>query len=212
MLSCQNEAQNKETATAGTGAEASLGSGDSTQTESAAAAAQDTAYQIIPGQRIGQVTLGDSPEKAFAALGPSDAGDAAMGKSISTWYSKENAAQKHQLNIYSVRERTGLPDETVRVHQVRITSPQFTLAENHLKTGSTLAQIRNHFPQVTPIAYYTPQGQQRAYVYDAAEQGIAFEITGPDSVCVGITIHVTGSGATERYLPVHEGLVQLNQK
>jgi len=173
------------------------------------AASQQTAFQIIPGQRIGQVAVGENPEKVFEALGEADAGDAAMGKALSTWYSQDSG-QRRELNVYTVTKKTGTPQQTVGVEQVRITSPAYTVAETDISVGSTLPQIRKHFPQARPIAY-VEQEQQKIIVYDAPAQGIAFEIAGPDSSCVGITVHPTGSGAADAYLPIHPNLVRLKQ-
>jgi hypothetical protein len=209
-LSCEKPAKNQPAETLSQEFPEELENASEDSLESPAASIP-LAYQIIPGQRIGQITLGDSPGQVQANLGTPDAGNAAMGKSLSTWYSKGSGANRHQVNVYTVREKTGTPEETVGVRQVRITSPVFKLANEGLKVGSTLPQIRNQFPEVTAIAYYAPKGKPAVYIYDATGQGIAFEIAGPDSVCVGITIHPKNASATDTYLPVHPELVYLQR-
>ncbi|AMM50531.1 hypothetical protein TH61_04175 [Rufibacter sp. DG15C] len=164
---------------------------------------QDSSFQIIPGQRIGQISLGQSPEDLVKALGPPDSTDAAMGKALLTWFSKSSKAPRQEVTVYTVRENTGMANEQVGVRQVRITSPEFTIPDNYLKTGSSLPQIRKVYPSAKAVAYYLVPGNDRVYVYDVQHQGIAFEVSGADSVCVAITIHPKGKGVQEEYLPLH---------
>ncbi|GAB2552401.1 putative periplasmic lipoprotein [Rufibacter soli] len=174
---------------------------------------EDTAYLIIPGEQIGQLKLGDSPEKVQAALGKPDAGDAAMGKALSSWFSyQKDSTILHRVDVFTVREHTGMPDETVGVNQIRITSPRFSLQGHQLQVGSTLANLRPQFPGIRPVAYYLGEEKKRVYVYDAPTQGIVFEINGSDSICVAISIHAKGQEIKGRYLPVHPNLVNLNEK
>ncbi|WP_066837025.1 hypothetical protein [Rufibacter ruber] len=208
-LSCgTSTSDQKGTATAASEQGAAV---DSTSSPSAAPAV-DSAYQIVPGERMGQTSLNESPEAVAEALGKPDASNAAMGKSLSTWYSSANGGKREELNVYTVREKTGTPQETVGVHQVRVTSSAFKVMPSGLSTGSTLPQIREAFNRVRPLAHYQYQGRQRAYLYDATGEGLAFEITGPDSTCVAIILHQKGKEVTSAYLPIHEDLVKLHQQ
>ncbi len=133
-----------------------------------------------------------------------------MGKALATWYSKATHPERHEVNVYTVRENTGLPTETVGVQQIRVTSPRFTVTGSQLSCGSSLSQIRKQFYGLTYIAHYRANGHN-VFLYDAVEQGIAFEIRGQDSTCVGIAIHPKHSPLAARYLPVHQNLEYLKQ-
>ena len=50
--------------------------------------AQQSAWLIVPGQRIGQIRL-ESPAQSLAVLGKPDGGDAAMMKAWRIWYSRK---------------------------------------------------------------------------------------------------------------------------
>jgi hypothetical protein len=166
-------------------------------------AKQDTAFQIIPGQRVGQISLGQSPEEVVKALGQPDSSNAAMGKALLTWFSQPDKAARQTVTVYTVRENTGMANEQVRVRQIRVTSPQFSIQGNHLGTGSSLSQIKQAYPAIKAVAYYVAEDKRRVYVYDVLQHGIAFEVPGPDSACVAITLHPKGKGVQEEYLPLH---------
>ncbi|MFB9863365.1 hypothetical protein [Rufibacter immobilis] len=203
LASCQDAAQKPETA-------ASPETGNAQDTSAVANSSPvDTAFQITPGQRVGQVNLGDSPEKVHAALGDPEESDAAMGKSISTWYSKGTGKERHRVDVYTVRENTGTAEEVVQVKQVRVTSPNFMVAEKQVRVGSTLAEIRNGFPAVQAVASYKPGNAPQIYLYDAPAEGISFEISGPDSTCVGIAIHPKDQNIASTYLPIYPNLQRL---
>ncbi|QHL87737.1 hypothetical protein GU926_09960 [Nibribacter ruber] len=170
----------------------------------------DTAFQIIPGHRAGQIYLGQNPDEVVKALGKPDASNAAMGKALLTWVSAADKPEKQSVTVYTVRKNTGMPDEKVEVRQVRVTSPTFSIVANNLHAGSALSQIKQAYPSIQAMAYYLAEDKSRVYVYDVPPQGIAFEVTGPDSVCIAMTIHPKNKGVQEEYLPLHPDMKPLH--
>ncbi|WP_242920769.1 hypothetical protein [Pontibacter liquoris] len=187
---------------------------DSTRTqpaspESAPPAAPDSAFLIMPGQGIGHVRL-EMPSAALTRiLGKPDSGDAAMGKSLQFWISKGANQPRQYVAVYIVTNFNGR-DETPKVQQVQVTSPQFKTSSG-ASTGQQLPEIRKQFGSLFPIAYYTNSRHQQVYIFDSQAQGIAFEVTVPDSTCTAITVHQPNTDVTETYLPVHPDMTRLKK-
>ncbi|MCJ8164822.1 hypothetical protein MKJ04_08195 [Pontibacter sp. E15-1] len=180
---------------------------DTAATVPAAPAAPDSAFLIIAGERIGQVQLGMTAEQLNNTLGEADSGDAAMGKALLFWVSKGNSGPRQYVAVYTVNNFDG-QDTPPKVQQVQVTSPRFRTASG-IGTGNSLPEIRQGYGQLQPLAYYTNAQQQKVYVYDAQPQGIAFEVTVPDSVCSAITVHQPGEDVTGTYLPIHPDMTRL---
>jgi hypothetical protein len=72
---------------------------------------------------------------------------------------------------------------------------------NGLRVGATLRQIQARYGRV-PLAttYRLPAGKR--YLYDAVQQGIAFELDGsaPASHCRALFVHQPGQAAAKLYL------------
>jgi hypothetical protein len=151
---------------------------------------------IIPGKRIGLTSIGQKSEETARQLGKADDGDAAMGKSLGTWYSKSNRAYKTQVfSSISFGKDENIP----RVKSIRINNPFFETA-NHLKAGNNLIEILQQFPAMLLAGYYETQAKKKVRIYDDSEAGIAFEIDDKD-ICVGICVHPAGEKAFSQYLP-----------
>jgi hypothetical protein len=170
-------------------------------------AAPDSAFLIVPGDRIGQVALNMTSEQLSSTLGRADSGDAAMGKALMFWVSKGSSGPRHYLAVYTVNDFKGEGSQP-KVQQVQITSPQFRTA-NGIGTGMSLPEVRQQFGQLQPIGYYTDSRQQQVYIYDDRAQGIAFEVSVADSVCTAITVHQQGEDVTNIYLPIHPDMTRL---
>jgi hypothetical protein len=169
--------------------------------------APDTAFRIVPGQRVGQISLGETAEKITSTLGQPDSGDAAMGKALSFWYGKQNRKQ-HFVAVFFIRgSHNG--QENMFARQIRVNSPSFKTIER-IGIGNNISTIRQHH-SLQPIAYYLNPQQQRTYIFDDTAAGIAFEITTPDSTCTAITIHQKGENVTNSYLPVYPELIRFNK-
>lgn len=150
---------------------------------------------IVPGKSIGLTRIGQTAEETVAVLGKPDEGDAAMGKSLSTWYSKNNPAYKTQ--VYSSIQ-SGADGDMPKVKSIRINNPFFETV-NGIKTGSTLKEILAQFPAILLTGSYR-SFNKTIKVYDDAQAGIAFEIDGND-ICKGICVHSTDEKAHVQYLP-----------
>ncbi len=161
---------------------------------------------IVPGKSIGLTTINETAESIGQKLGTPDAGDAAMGKSISTWFSKTN--RLHSTTIYFTTN-FGDSSEAKRVSQVRITSPYFSTRES-LAVGSNFSSINKYFPSLKLSGNYpvAPKSSTMIRVYDDVNGGIAFEIN-PENTCIGITIHKQGERAFQTYLDFLEGYKSL---
>lgn len=175
--------------------------------DTTAPAPPDSAYLIVPGESIGRVNLGMSATELHDIMGDADSGDAAMGKSLQFWLSKDTLRHRKYVAAYTVNnfDGTGSPPE---VQQLQVTSPEFRTGEG-LGAGSPFAEIREQFGQLEPLAYYTNEQGQQVYIYDAQAQGIAFEVAVPDSISTAVTVHAKGTDVTGTYLPIHPDMTRL---
>ncbi len=163
---------------------------------------------IVPGQRIGQISLGETAEMVNSKLGQPDSGDAAMGKALTFWINPDEKKVRQYVAVYFVRSTDGAA-EAMRAQQIQVSSPAFK-TQHGLGTGSKLSNIRGKY-KLQPMAYYTNEKQKQVYIYDDEDQGIAFEVTTPDSLCTAITIHKAGESITDTYLPLHPDMIRLKE-
>lgn len=158
---------------------------------------------IIAGESIGKIKLGMSSSQLTAELGNADMSDAAMGKAWLTWYGKKPDEHNNvtELNVFITYKDTSMQVQTVQ--QVRTTS-SFFRTENDLHVYSDLDTIQSKFAGLTKAATYTDSSGRNIIIYDARQQGIAFEITAqPQKICIGIIVHTTGIRVTQTYLSLH---------
>ena len=177
---------------------------DSIHTE---ASTTDTAGQkpipseqlILPGQRVGNVSINQNADSVFRALGKPDASDAAMGKSLATWYAGHDTTG-YQTQIFFSRQM-GTADEASRVKQIRITSPYFKTMD-YMSTGMHLQTIESKKEfSLKKCAQYTNNGRQ-FFIYDDTDAGITFEID-DKNVCSGIIIHEPHKDVMASYIAFH---------
>lgn len=147
---------------------------------------------IVPGMSVGQIALNQDAATAVEILGKADAGDAAMQKSVATWYNNHNP-KSYSISIFSARD-TG-DDPVSRIRQIRTTDPQYKTT-NGIGVTSTLLEIQRALP-VTDLLGYTRAGKT-VKVYDSLD-GISFEMN--DDVCTAIIIHPRGENLSMNYLP-----------
>jgi hypothetical protein len=159
---------------------------------------------IVPGKSIGQIMIGEKMEEVAHLLGIPDYGDAAMGKAISIWYSK-NSTKKYSTTIYST-SNFGDTNEVKKVQNIRVTSPYF-ITENFIKCESNLRFIQQQYPEMKkPQAYYKDTASlTRINIFENIKEGIAFEIN-KSGKCVGISVYKPGKRITQTYLPVFPGI------
>ncbi len=155
------------------------------------------AQLIIPGKSIGKISLKEDAAEVYKLLGKPDSGDAAMGKSLSTWYANHDP-KGYQTQIFCSRNMGNLDETISRVIQIRVTSPYFKTA-NGIGVGSTLKQINAVFKVIKTASY--PNKKPPYAIYDD-KKGIAFEISA-EGKCVGIIIHLLNNYSRTTYFPFH---------
>lgn len=151
---------------------------------------------IIPGRSVGHTFLNESTAAVEKKLGLADDGDAAMGKSLYTWYNRHDTSG-FQTSIYS-ETKMGV-DDTSRVKLIRITSPWFMTGER-LGAGASLKSITAHY-LVTKVASFA-EHNRKVDIYDT-DKGIAFEIGADNELCSGIIIHEASRPVGPTYLPFY---------
>lgn len=151
---------------------------------------------IVPGKSIGKISLKENAEEVYKTLGKPDSGDAAMGKSLSTWYANHNP-KGYQTQIFCSRYM-GSPDEnTSRVKQIRVTSPYFKTKEG-IGTGAVLAQIQAKFKVIKTASF---KNKKPPYAIFDNQKGIAFEVSG--GKCTAVIIYLPGDRGGITYLSFH---------
>ena len=154
---------------------------------------------IVPGHSVGHTYLNESTAAVEKRLGLADEGDAAMGKSLYTWYNRHDTTG-FQTSIYS-ETKMGV-DDTSRVKQIRITSPWFMTSEG-LGVNASLKNIIAAGYLVTKAASFV-EHTHKVDLYDT-DKGIAFEIGAENELCSGIIIHEVSRPVSATYLPFHPG-------
>ena len=152
---------------------------------------------IIPGKSIGRVFLNEHRDSVLQNLGKPDAGDAAMGKSVSIYINKENNTE---FKIYFLTNM-GAQNEAPRA-KIFHTNSSFYTTNNHISVGSNLQTIQKGFPSLKLIANVV-LNKNSLQLYDAAKEGIAFDIDSKN-ICRGISIHVPGETFRPTYLPFYD--------
>ena len=156
-------------------------------------------WAIIPGKSIGMTSLEENVEK-LSELGKPDVSDSAMGKSWSTWISKD--AEKNELNIYSTYKNSEMKEKVVR--QIRITSSKFE-TPTEITTGKSLQEIQKAYPEIKLVGKYTDEKTQKLVeIYDSEKNGIAFEFT--QNECAAIIVHTKGKKVTEEYITLRPNM------
>jgi hypothetical protein len=157
---------------------------------------------IVPGKSIGNIEIG-MDDSGLEAFGKPDMSDAAMGKAWITWYGKkpDEHNNKTQLNVYTAYKDTSMRAKTVQ--QIRTTSSFFETAGG-LHVNASLSDIKQQYPKLKKVAVYTDDGR-KIDIYDAQQQGIAFEIVNANQqqICTGIIIHKSGVKVTQVYISLH---------
>ena len=153
---------------------------------------------IIPGKAIGETYIGEDMKAVFERLGKPDAGDAAMGKSMCTWYARHEAGG-YQTSVFASRDM-GKPDETTsRAQQILVTSPFFKTADG-IQTGISYRQISTRYTLKKASTF--GKGARQLTVYDDKAKGIAFEFN-PERLCSGIIVHKPGADGGVAYSAFH---------
>ncbi|UKT66106.1 hypothetical protein [Pedobacter mucosus] len=156
-------------------------------------------FLIIPGVSIGQIKLGEDTQEIGNKLGTPDAGDAAMGKAWSIWYSEDpNTTRRNELSIYSSYKDSSATSKDVK--QIRITSGQFKTLDG-FGTGRKLKDAQAKFPDLDQISTYLNEKKDTVLIYDSKSQGIGFEFLSGKSI--SLTVHPKNVSVNATYLAIH---------
>jgi hypothetical protein len=145
---------------------------------------------IVPGNRVGDVFIGQTLSTVEKRFGISKSGDISMGRLWEVWTLDR---QVGRIGVFCRR-----PDEhTFIVQRIRVTAHRFSTS-NGLSVGSSLAEVQKAFPDVSLVSiYHFAHRHQKVVVYDSAKRGITFEIAAgspaPTARCVGIITHTPGT-------------------
>ncbi|WP_157273834.1 hypothetical protein [Pedobacter sp. BAL39] len=154
---------------------------------------------IVPGESIGSIHLGQDAAQLSDILGKADDGDAAMGKAWGIW----NQDGGGQLSVYtSYKDSTAVAKD---VKQIVVSSEHF-VTEQGIRSGSSFATVKKTFPQLQLAETYI-NGKETLKVYDDIERGIAFDVMNKngEEVCVAITVHPVKTAVNNTYLTIHPG-------
>lgn len=156
---------------------------------------EDYKKQIIPGKRLGSITLNENATVILDSLGQPDSVDAAMGKAVSTWYEDSDKL----LSIYTTT-KMGVEDFP-RIKAIRSISPKYK-TENNQGVNTSLSEIEKHF-NLKEIGTFTFEGKN--YTLYSNNEGIGFEV-GEDQKCHGIVLTETGTSPEQLYLTFYPDL------
>lgn len=187
--------------TSGTGGTTNTGPADTLQERAggasgtaAVAAAQNAPAPdslIVPGAGIGQIRLESDATEIMKKLGKPDAADAAMGKSVATWFDHHDRAG-NSVSIFTARAMGNSPEALIK--QIRVTAPGFKTAAG-IGTNSSLEQIQQVFSVQKKKGY---KHQLREISVYADPSGVAFEVDNSGS-CIGIVVYPKGELHPDTY-------------
>lgn len=159
----------------------------------------DKRFLIVPGISIGEISLGEDMQEVGRKFGKPNAGDAAMGKAWSIWYSKDSTGNsRNELAIYSAYRDTSMRVKEVK--QIRITSDAFK-TQDGLSTGENLKDARLKFTDLEKISAYLNEKKDTVLVFDAVRNGIGFEFL--NGKIISLTVHPINKSLNATYLTLH---------
>jgi len=166
------------------------------QTPASGAKHLSTDLMIDPGTGIGKIKIGSSTDSVIKTLGEPDAGDAAMGASLMTWYANHNSGSYH-TSVYAHHSYNDKDEGLAKVKAIRVTSPDFNTAEM-VHVGMPLDSIAAHYN----LRSQSQNGNGTYKVYDDNQEGIAFEIDRQEK-CSAIIVFEEG-GSSVAYLNLQQ--------
>jgi hypothetical protein len=161
---------------------------------------------IVPGKSIDKVFLGQDMSEVFKILGNPSDGDAAMGKSWGIWYLRDSTdTKKGELSVYSSYKDSTMSSKDVK--QIVVSATNYR-TDKGLRIGVSLDEIKAVFPNVRKAAVYLNAVKKDSLiVYDAEEEGIAFDVRnkGDHFFTTAITVHPKKVSVNSTYLTIHPG-------
>lgn len=146
---------------------------------------KDLSRLITAGKGVGQILLSDDPIIVTKKLGKPDFEDAAMGKSLMTWYANHDSTG-FQTSIFSGRSMGGKDENRFYIKKIFITSPWFKTAEG-LGVGSTQIEINKYYT-LRPVQAYA-SNKEKIQIYTDTDKGISFEIEKMNKISIGVIVH-----------------------
>lgn len=146
---------------------------------------------IVPGRSVGEIKLETDAAGIMKKFDKPDAGDAAMGKAVATWFERHDTTG-HALSIFTAKD-VGNSD-TAFIEQIRVTSPGFKTKQG-IGTSASLTQLGKIFNLQKQKGYRLKQQDVELYVDTA---GIAFEID-KQGRCIGIVVYPAGQLHPDTY-------------
>jgi hypothetical protein len=146
---------------------------------------------IVPGRFIGDVELDTDAAGIMRKYSRPDAGDAAMGKAVSTWFEGHDTAG-YARSIFTSKDVGN--SETALIKQVRVTAPNYK-TEQGIGTSVSLSQLKKNFNLEQQKGYKLNNKEVDVYADSA---GIAFEID-KQGRCIGIVVYPAGALHPDTY-------------
>jgi hypothetical protein len=157
---------------------------------------------IVPGVGMGNIKLDAEAAPIMKKLGKPDAGDAAMGKAVATWF-EQHDKRRHVLSIFTAKDMGNSP--VAKVKQIRVTAPAFKTVQG-ISASSPLIEIQKAFNVKKEKSYQIKQQQIAVY---ADPSGIAFEVD-EDGRCIGIVVYPKGDLHADTYARLVPGSISGN--
>ena len=176
----------------------------SAQTAIAKPDATATAWLLVPGASAGAVRLGEHSSALYQQLGEADAGDAAMQKAVSIWYSHHDSTA-HSVGVYTSLDAGN--DTAALVRQIRVNSPSFHTREG-IGPAASLRDIRR-FYSLDKTDSYRDHGH--SYTVYTSPAGISFEVNDAGR-CVAVIIHKAGLKDIGTYLEFRTTNAYIDQR
>lgn len=117
-----------------------------------------------------------------------------MGTAYMVWYANHQPGG-HQTNLVLQHNYGGKDEATLRVKQIRITSPAFKLA-NGISAGASFQTVNSAYHLEKGAALHDASGNYQ--VYDDVAKGIAFEFDSKQR-CSAIIVHLPGDKGAKNF-------------
>lgn len=157
--------------------------------------------QVVPGESVGKIHIGNLQETVVSLVGVPDLGDSAMCKSWSRW---EWGNPAYVLELFSSCDAG--QDMKKTVQQIRFSGIPFETARG-ISPKSTFVEIQQNYPDLKVVAMFKDKtSAQQRIVLDQKQLGIAFVVDAidtkpdPEGQCHMIIIHPPGKDAIDSYL------------
>ena len=147
------------------------------------------AQLIIAGKSIGGTYINESTDSVITKLGKPDSGDAAMGASLMTWFSKRDKST-YRTSVYAHRNMGGTDENISYVKAIRVTSPYFKTAD-YAGAGSEMKDVMKLYK----LKKHAAPGNKKMWLYDDSRAGIGFEADSTGR-CTAVMIHPKGDSYT----------------